>query len=126
MVKMDVNIKFYTDSFIVEENKKITETNKETKAKGLTFRVQIAAYNFPKNYTYKRLKGFGKVKKVVLDDNITRFTIGGVFKTYGEASIHNEKVKAAGQTDAFITAIYKGKRVYLQDLIDQGIFKKPE
>ncbi|MGB0881480.1 MAG: tetratricopeptide repeat protein [Vicingaceae bacterium] len=126
MVKMDVNIKFFTDSFIVEENKKITETNKKTKAKGLIFKVQIAAYSFPKNYDHKRLKGLGKVEELVLEDNITRFTIGGEFKTFEKASKHNEKVKARGQTDAFITAIYEGKRVYLQDLIDKGIFKKPE
>ena len=126
MVKMDVPIKFYTDSFIVEENKKIAETNKKIKAKGLIFKVQIAAYSFPKNYDYKRLKGLGKVEELVLEDNITRFTIGGEFKTFEKASKHNEKVKAKGQTDAFITAIYEGKRVYLQDLIDKGIFKKPE
>jgi hypothetical protein len=126
MVKMDVHIKFYTDSFIVETNKAIVEQFGETKAKGLTFKVQVAAYNFPDNYMHKRLKGLGKIKKTILDDNITRFTIGGVFKTYNDASIHNEKVKAAGQTDAFITAIYKGKRVYLQELIEQGIFKMPE
>lgn len=126
MIKMDVHIKFYTDSFIFEVNKKIVEDFGETKAKGLTFKVQIAAYSFPDNYIFKRLKGLGKVRKTILNDDITRFTIGGVFKTYNEANIHNEKVRAAGQTDAFITAIYKGKRVYLQDLIDQGIFTKPE
>lgn len=126
MVKIDVPIKFYTDSFIVEENKKITDVNGKTKAKGLTFKVQIAAYNFPDNYDYKILKGLGKIEKLVLEDNITRFTIGGEFKTFDKASKHNKKVKAAGQTDAFITAIYEGKRVYLQDLIDKGIFKKPE
>lgn len=128
MVKMDVKIKFYTDSFIVEPmtKEKIVETFGKTEAEGLTFKVQIAAFNFPDNYIYKRLKGLGKVEKNILDDNITRFTIGGEFRTFNEASVHNEKVKAAGQTDAFITAIYKGKRVYLQDLIDQEIFKRPE
>jgi hypothetical protein len=31
-------------------------------AEGLIFRVQIAAYKYPKNYTYDHLKGLGKLK----------------------------------------------------------------
>ena len=58
-----------------------------------------------------------------MDDKITRFTIGGEFKTLNEANIHRDKVVAKGQDDAFVTAIYKGKRVYLQQLIDEGVLK---
>lgn len=90
---------------------------------GLDFRVQIAAYKFPKNYTYKHLKHLGKVEKILLDDGITRITIGGKFNTIRKAFTHNKKVVLAGQTDAFVTAIYKGKRVYLEELEKMGIFK---
>jgi hypothetical protein len=92
-------------------------------AEGLDFRVQIAAYKFPKNYTYKHLKGLGKVDNLLLEDGITRITIGGVFNTIRKAFEHNKKVVIAGQTDAFVTALYKGKRVYLEDLEKMGIFK---
>ncbi|MDX2172107.1 MAG: hypothetical protein SFY56_03255 [Bacteroidota bacterium] len=92
-------------------------------AEGLDFRVQIAAYKFPKNYTYKHLKGLGKVENLLLEDGITRITIGGVFNTIRKAFEHNKKVVIAGQTDAFVTALYKGKRVYLEDLEKMGIFK---
>jgi hypothetical protein len=88
---------------------------------GLEFKVQIAAYNLPKNYNYQFLKGMGKVEKLVLNDGITRFTIGGSFKTLNEASAHKDKVRAAGQKDAFVTAIYNGKRVYLEDLEKLGL-----
>lgn len=88
---------------------------------GLEFKVQIAAYNLPKNYKYDHLKGFGNIEKLVLDDGITRFTIGGAFATLGAASEHKDKVKSAGQKDAFVTAIYKGKRVYLEELEKLGL-----
>lgn len=88
---------------------------------GLEFKVQIAAYNMPKNYKYEYLKGLGNVEKLLLDDGITRFTIGGAFKTLNEAINHKNKVQSAGQKDAFVTAIYKGKRVYLQDLEKIGL-----
>ncbi len=88
---------------------------------GLEFKVQIAAYNMPKNYNYAHLKGLGKVEKLLLDDGITRFTIGGSFKTLNEAIAHKNKVVAAGQKDAFVTAIYNGKRVYLEELEKLGL-----
>lgn len=91
-------------------------------AEGLMFKVQIAAYKIPKNYTYNHLKGLGKVENLLLDDGITRITIGGDFKTLGEAFEHNKKVILKGQTDAFVTVLYNGKRIYLEDLEKMGIF----
>jgi Tol biopolymer transport system component len=94
----------------------------DVSAEGLEFRVQIAAYKYPKNYVYKHLRGLGKVEKLLLDDGITRITIGSSFKTLRKAWSHNKKVVRAGQTDAFVTVIYKGKRVYLEQLEQMGIF----
>jgi hypothetical protein len=88
---------------------------------GLEFKVQIAAYNLPKNYNAAHLKGLGKIEKLLLEDGITRFTIGGSFKTLNDAIAHKDKVKAAGQSDAFVTAIYLGKRVYLEELEKIGL-----
>lgn len=93
-------------------------------AEGLVFKVQIAAYKYPKNYTYAHLKGLGQVENLLLDDGITRITIGGNFSTLGAAFEHNKKVVMAGQSDAFVTVLYKGKRVYLEQLEEMGIFVK--
>ncbi|MBA2613463.1 MAG: PD40 domain-containing protein [Bacteroidetes bacterium] len=92
-------------------------------AEGLEFKVQIAAYKNPKNYKFKHLKGLGKVEKLMLPDGLTRMTINGTFKTLEAAWIHNKKVIKAGQDDAFVTALYQGKRVYLEELVKMGIFK---
>ncbi|MBI3517901.1 MAG: PD40 domain-containing protein [Bacteroidetes bacterium] len=93
-------------------------------AEGLIFKVQIAAYKNPKNYTYSHLRGLGAVEKLLLDDGITRITIGGEFKTLGQAYTHNKKVVYRGQKDAFVTVLYNGKRIYLEDLEKMGIFVK--
>ncbi|GIV29592.1 MAG: hypothetical protein KatS3mg028_0658 [Bacteroidia bacterium] len=61
-----------------------------------------------------------------MEDGLTRFTIGGDFSTLDEAFQHNLKVIRAGQKDAFVLAIYKGKRVYLSDLVKLGIYVKKD
>ena len=91
-------------------------------AEGLLFRVQIAAYKFPKNLIYNNLNGLGKVEKFLLDDGITRVTVGGEFKTLKQAYEHNKKVVLKGQKEAFVIILYNGKRIYLEDLEKMGIF----
>jgi hypothetical protein len=91
-------------------------------APGLVFKVQIAAYKYPKNYTYNHLKGLGDVENLMLKDGITRITIGGGFTTLRKALEHNNKVVKAGQKDAFVTMLYNGERIYLEDLEKLGIF----
>jgi hypothetical protein len=91
---------------------------------GLIFKVQIAAYKVPANYSWKHLEGKGNVEKMILDDGVTRFTIGGEFKTLDEANGYCDNVRGAGQKDAFVTAIYNGKRVYLEELEAKGIIPK--
>jgi hypothetical protein len=113
---------FVTKNKMQEKVKMYAAKYGDISAEGLEFRVQIAAYKFPKNYKYAHLRGLGKVESLLLDDGITRITIGGKFATLGKAWTHNKKVIKAGQTDAFVTALYHGKRVYLEDLEKMGIF----
>ena len=82
---------------------------------GLVFKVQIGAYALPQNFNYNSVKTFGKIEKLKLGDGITRFTLGK-FTTLNAALAMSEKVVKAGITDAFVTAVYKGKRVYLRDI----------
>ncbi len=90
---------------------------------GLDFMVQVAAYKYPKNYTYKHLKGLGKIDKTFENNKITHITVGGKFKTLQEAWDLNKKAITAGQKDAFVIAVYQGKKVYLEELVKMGIFK---
>lgn len=118
------NVALKPNSSLQEKIKYYSELYGEISAEGLQFRVQIAAYKYPKNYTYTHLKGLGDVENLLLEDGITRITIGGNFNTLSKAFEHNLKVIKAGQTDAFVTVLYKGKRIYLEDLEKMGIFVK--
>ncbi len=91
--------------------------------KGIQFRVQIAALRYPKAMNFPYLKKCGKIETLLLEDGITRVTIGGKFTKLNEALKHNKKVIEAGQKDAFITAIYQNKRMLLEDLVKMGVFK---
>jgi hypothetical protein len=112
---------FVATKAIHEKTTKYAGLYGDITAEGLVFKVQIAAYKYPKNYVYEHLKGLGAVDNFLLD-GITRITIGGDFQNLGTAWEHCKKVITAGQTDAFVTVLYKGKRVYLEDLEKMGIF----
>jgi hypothetical protein len=114
---------FKTKDKKLNEIKNYSRKYGDISAEGLEFKVQVAAYKYPKNYTYKHLKGLGTIDKTMVNNKITFITVGPAFKTLGEAWDLNKKAVTAGQKDAFVTAIYKGKRVYLAELVNMGIFK---
>jgi tetratricopeptide (TPR) repeat protein len=107
-----------------EKIKLYTDKYPDASADSLDFRVQIAAFKFPKAYDFPHLKDCGKLENLLLADGITRITIGGSFKTLRAAYQHNKKVVVAGQNDAFVTIIYKNRRIPLEELETMGIFKK--
>lgn len=106
-----------------EKVKIFTEKYPDISADSLDFRVQIAACKNPKNYEFPHLIKCGPIENLLLIDGITRITAGGKFKTLRKAYEHNKKVVIAGQNDAFVAVIYKGKRISLDDLVTMGIFK---
>ena len=83
----------------------------------LTFRVQIAAYRHPQNYKYRNLFSLLPPNPLVLGfpDGITRFTLRS-FKSLKKAEMFRQLVIKKGTKDAWITAVYKGKRILLQEL----------
>jgi len=89
---------------------------------GLRFKIQVGAYNNPENYLKEHINSLGKVDAVVLDDGITRFTIGD-FSTLNEANSLKVKAVEKGQEDAFIIIFDNGKRTYLEELLKSGVFK---
>jgi tetratricopeptide (TPR) repeat protein len=94
----------------------------DLKYKDLVFKIQVGAFSNPKNFTSEHLKDFGEITTVVLDDDITRFMVGE-FETIRTAKTELQKVIEKGQNDAFILMFLKGKRTYLEDLIETEVFK---
>lgn len=107
---------------LIANDPKLIEKYGDSSAVGLTFKVQIGAFNLPQNFNYTKISKLGKVEKLKLNDGVTRFAMGS-FKTYSEAQSFKDKIVAAGITDAFVTAIYKGNRTYITELVQMGVFK---
>ena len=91
-------------------------------ASGLEFKVQIAVFKYRNSYSFPKLKNLGKIETEAAEEGATRMTIGGSFPTLNEALALNKKVVIAGQTDAFVSVYYEGKRVYFENLERRGIF----
>jgi tetratricopeptide (TPR) repeat protein len=92
-------------------------------AEGLEFKVQVGAYRNANNSPFSKMKNIGKVEQLLLQDGIVRITAGGAYSTIRAAWTHNKKLVNLGIADAFVTALYKGKRVLLEELVEMGIFK---
>lgn len=93
-------------------------------APGLEFRVQLAAVKMDHNTQFPNQKKIEPIEKIDLGDGFIRITSGGTFRSMVEAFEFNRKVVKAGIREGFVIAIYNGKKVSYEYLIEQGIFKK--
>ncbi len=101
----------------------IIEAYGKYKAEGMSFTVQVGAYFEAHNFNYSHLVSAGKIETRNYNDGITRFTIGE-FKSLEEAEEMRKKIVALGgeTTDAFVLAVYEGKRILLKDLAAQNFY----
>lgn len=110
-------------SVSAEKLRQVTAKYGSLSAAGLEYMVQVGAYKYTKNYDFKKLKKIGKISELDLKDGITRVIIGGSFSTLNKAYELSQKVIKAGQKDAFITILYNGKRIFVEDLETLKIFE---
>jgi hypothetical protein len=94
----------------------------DVKLEDLEFRVQIGAFSLGDGFNYSALLKLGKVQRNKSDDAITRFTVGHCH-TLNEVYVMKKKVIASGIKDAFVTAVYKKKRMLLKDLLSNNIYE---
>lgn len=90
---------------------------------GLEFRVQMSAVKNKGDKSKFSPSKYGRIDQMQLGDGFTRITAGGSFKTIRKAFEMNKRVVRAGYTEAFVIAVYKGRRVQFQELEQNGIFK---
>lgn len=91
---------------------------------GVTYLIQVAATSTPENYNGSLLKDLCKVRdNGAIIGNIRLLVADKTFTDMNSADAFLKKVKAAGQTDAFITGYYKGTRYYIVDLQMLGLWK---
>lgn len=103
--------------------KEIVDEFGKFKAEGMSFTVQVGAYFEAHNFNYAHLVSVGKVEIRNYNDGITRFTIGD-FASLAEAEEMRKRIVALGgeTTDAFVLAVYQGKRVLLKDLAIKNFY----
>jgi hypothetical protein len=92
-------------------------------ADGIIYKVQIGAYRHPDNFKYPQLKEYGPAEIKEYQDGITRFTLKE-FKTIREAEVFRQQCIKKGVSDAWITAVYKGERKTLEELIANDFYGK--
>ena len=92
-------------------------------ADSVTFKVQIGAYRDIENFNFMKLLKLPPVRRQLYADGITRFTLGE-FNTLKEADDMCKRAKTIAIKDAFVIALYKNKRLPLDELIKGDYFKK--
>lgn len=92
-------------------------------ADSVDFKVQVGAYRIIENFNYNKLLQLPAVRRQTYADGITRFTLGE-FKTPRQADDMTQQAKRAGIKDAFIIALYKNRRIPLEELIKGNYFKE--
>jgi len=97
--------------------------NGSVREEGLVFKIQIAANKENSNKKFYKLQHLGKVEQMDFHDDFIRYTIGGEFKSYGEAFEFGKKVIEAGHNGIYIFGIKDGKRYKVEDLVEEGIFR---
>ena len=92
---------------------------------GIKYLVQVGAYRKPQNFLKQKLAAAGNVKEngLIMRD-VTLLIMDKEFDTWNEADDYLNKIKGLGQNDAFLTAVIKGQRYYLKDLVSSGIWEK--
>lgn len=88
---------------------------------GLIYKVQIGAYRQPQNFKYPQLASYGPAEIIPYPDGITRFTLRQ-FTNIKEAEAFRQEMISKGIKDAWITAVYKGERKTLEDLIRANFY----
>jgi tetratricopeptide (TPR) repeat protein len=94
------------------------------KVEGMKVNVQVGAYRKPENFKSKFLQKICGFKLNGKRGDITFIVADKEFETLKEAQDFQIKIQKAGISDAFLTANYKGKRYYLKELEDMGVFKQ--
>lgn len=98
----------------------------ETKVSGLKYQIQVGAYRKPQNYDRNMLQQLCKVKRQgSIEDGINLLVADKEFDTWKEADLFLGKVRQAGQKDAFITSTLNGKRYYIRELVELGVWNQP-
>ena len=101
----------------LEEEEEIVPVEKPAINPALSYRIQVVAYPQRKPYEGHHFDALGKLSSIDIN-GVTRYTVGDTLQTLEGAAALKKKAAQYGPGDAFITAIEKGQRKYLFELVD--------
>lgn len=81
----------------------------------LTFRIQVGYFYHTENLKSEKFDKEYKCVKETDEKGVVRYTIQD-FKTLREAYAYRDEIIAKGTKDAFVTSMFKGKRILLVDV----------
>lgn len=90
----------------------------------LFYKIQVGAYENPKNFGSFYKKQFEKIDKLEdlkLNDNLTRFNLFTGIPTYNQAIVKRNEARALNPHDAFITIYFKGQRMLISKEIIRAL-----
>lgn len=91
---------------------------------GLSYYVQVGAYRKPQNFNGSKLNNYGGSKQTeLINGDVQVIVVNKSFNTWQEADDYLVKVRSLGYSDAFLTANYNGKRIYLIELLNEKLFE---
>lgn len=105
------NAKEATIHHYEEVEKEMLHKFGDLRREDVTYKVQIGAYRFPKQFDYNHFIGLPKIDKQLDSLGISHFTCGN-FHTYVEAHTLLDKVRK-NLPDAFVVVYNRGRRVTL-------------
>lgn len=100
----------------VEETSSKVESETGTKKSDVVFKVQIAASSTQVALKPENFNGLDKVQEQKLD-GVYKYTVGEETEFESAVAIQRE-VRSAAYKDAFIIAMYQGKRISLQEAFE--------
>ena len=107
------HISAYNTNHTIEIEQLMLKRHGDLKMDSVSYKVQIGAYKFPKNFDYNHFIGLPKIIQQKDSLNITHYCLGD-YHTYAEAHTLLEKVQQSVKT-AFVVVYVKGRRVSLKD-----------
>ena len=81
----------------------------------LKFRIQVGAFKNPGDVDFHFLRSHDKIRREILEDGITRFTMG-LYEVLNEADEVRAAIVSAGVDDAWVVPYYKKKRISIAEV----------
>ncbi len=109
-------VKVVQDLFVINKQSNYSKANpipvNPKSPDGLVYKVQVGAFRKP--IPQDLFKGFAPISAEKINDDITRYRVG-YFTSFESANTSKKQVRKLGYSDAFVVAIFNGKKISIAE-----------